>query len=313
MDIREDVIEYKNGIPCEAKLCRIRATEPHYHSHDLELIYCLEGKVTLVAGHQNVEICAGQVFSVDFRDIHYLYSDEENVVLLFHLDLKNLHMSWEYLENVFFSCESIHCYPYQQNAMDSIREKLLTVSYALKAGVDSSGYCRTSNEMLDILFKYFNWYNYENHDEYMNVELYDRFYRTLAYCNENYMNKISVSLLAEKEHVNRNYFSQFISKTVFTKFGLMLQYIRCYEAEQLLLKTDMPVAEISYACGFSDPKYFYSAFKFWWKTTPTQHRKKYREYMKTSFSSPEIEEQEAADIVREHMTKWLLEKNLQMC
>ena len=82
MNINEEIITYKEGMPWHAKLCRITATEPHFHTHELELIYCLEGSINLVAGHQSNTIKAGEIFSLDFRDIHYLYSDQDNLVLL---------------------------------------------------------------------------------------------------------------------------------------------------------------------------------------------------------------------------------------
>ncbi len=311
MNIKEEKINYIKGLPCHARLCRISAIQPHYHSHDLELIFCLEGSIDLVAGHQNVTVHAGEIFSVDFRDIHYLHSSEDNLVLLFHLDLQNLDMDWNYLQEVFFSCESSHCYPYQQEAMDKVAEIILSLSFVLHCDSDEAQFqkiSQASNLLLDTLYKYFNWYNYEHHDEYINEDLHDRFYRTIAYCNENYMNKISISQLAEKEHINRNYFSQFISRTVFESFSLMVKYIRCYEAEQLLLKTEMPIAEISYSCGFSDPKYFYSAFKHWWKCTPTEHRRKYGEYLRSDFKSEQISGQTAIDLIRQHIANWHLNR-----
>lgn len=326
MDIKENVINYINDFPCEAMLCRIRADEPHFHSKDLEFVYCLEGEVTLTAGHQNVIIKSGEIFSVDFRDIHYLKSDVENLVLLIHLDLTNMDTPWEMVEHVFFSCESIHCYPYQNAAMNEVKDILLSIAYALHSysnfnlstesriffseSINQAAIKRTANRLLDIMIKYFNWFNYYAQDEYMNVELYKRFYSILAYCNENYMNKISISHLAEREHINVNYFSQFIGKTVFEKFRDMLKYIRCYESEQLLLKTDLSIAEISFKCGFSDPKYYYSAFKQWWNCTPNEHRKKYTAYMNQIEHAVIIDAPEAITLIEEHMTRWMLEKTL---
>lgn len=315
MNIKEKPINYKNDLPFESELCRITATVPHYHAHDLELIFCLEGEITLVAGHQNVTIHAGEIFSVDFRDIHYLHSETDNLVLLFHLDLRKLDMDWDYLQYVFFACESSHCYPYQKKAMEKVIEIILSLSYALHnsdtAIYDAGSYVKAANELLHLLFKYFNWFNYENRSEQMNIDLYNRFYRTLAYCNENYMHKISVSQLASMEHVNRNYFSQFISKTVFTSFSMMIKYIRCYESEQLLLKTDMPIAEISFACGFSDPKYFYSAFRIWWGRTPTEHRNHYKSYMETDFHTEAIAGDAAKALIEKHIAGWMLDKTLE--
>lgn len=330
MNIKEKKINYINDFPCEARLCRIKADEPHFHSKELEFIYCLEGEVTLTAGHQNVVIQAGEIFSVDFRDIHYLKSDVDNLVLIAHLNLAKLDMPWENLEYVFFSCESCHCHPYQRKAMEEVKDILLTTSYALHSFENANREAiprignsslsldfiaadeikRASNRLLDIMLKYFNWFNYNAQDDYTNTEAYTRYYNILAYCNKNYMNKITISQLAEREHINANYFSQFIGKTMFVKFSGMLKFIRCFEAEHLLLKTSLPISEISYKCGFSDPKYFYSAFKHWWGCTPTEHRKRYIEYIKRVEPVEVITASEAMSLIEDHMTKWMLEKTL---
>ena len=45
--------------------------------------------------------------------------------------------------------------------------------------------------------------------------------------------------------------------------------------ESLLLNTDKTILEISEECGFSDVKYYYSAFKRWYNCTPKQFRDQY--------------------------------------
>ena len=209
MKITEENINYIDGLPCEAKLYEITRTHPHSHPTDLELIYCLRGNVSLVAGHQHTVIGAGEIFSVDCRDIHYLYSHEENVTLLFHLDLTNLHIDRELLENAFFACESSHCRPYQQKALDNVKDIVLSLSYQLFKGdipqARRKQMSAASDELIDVLMRYFNWFSYENFDEHLNMEQYDRFYRILSYCCENYPHKITISQLAEMEHINKTY------------------------------------------------------------------------------------------------------------
>lgn len=311
MNINEEIIKYNHELPYNVSLCRITNAAPHYHSRELEIIYCLKGSIRLVAGHQNTTISEGEVFSVDYRDIHYLFSDVDNLTLIFHLDLTRLNISWDNLKYIFFACESSHCYPYQQAALDKVKDIILSLAFSLYSHDVSWGKARltdASDKLIGILFKYFNYFNYENYDDYFNEDLYGRFYRIIAYCNDNYMNKITISQLAEMEHINKNYFSQFISKTVFESFSLMIKYIRCYEAEQLLLKTNMPVYEISYSCGFSDPKYFYSAFKLWWECTPTQHRARYANYMKKATNVTYLSDTDALEAIKEQITRWHMEK-----
>jgi len=311
MDIKEEKINYKDGSHFEARLCRVRHIKPHYHNHDLELIFCISGRIRLVAGHQHITINAGEIFSVDYRDIHFTYSDRDNITLFLHLDLTKARIPRERLKCVFFACESSHCFPYQQEAMKNVKDLLLSLAYVSFANIKNEEASDTEHiydQLLKILIKYFDWYNYENRDAYMNSDLRDRFYRILAYCNENFTEKLSISQIAESEHLSEKYIPQFFSKTVFHNFNNMIQYIRCYEAEHLLLTTDMSNSDISFACGFSDPKYFYMLFKKWWLCTPSEHRARYRKYMEKPPENSVISRKESEAIIKDEITNWHLKK-----
>ncbi len=328
MTIPAVTVPYREGIPCEASLCRIERAMPHFHQQDLEIVFCLSGRVHLVASDQTQTLTAGQIHSIDYRDIHYLWSDEDNLTLIFHLDLKNIPYDWEQIRYVFFACESNHCYGYQREAMEAVKDMIL--SFALDSygkAYTRSDYAQPVEFFSFYLLQFFNWFNYENQDDYMNEDLYERFHRVLAYCIDHYDQKISISQLAAAEHISKNYFSQFISHTIFRNFSTMIKYIRCYEAEHLLLTTDRPNAEIAYACGFSDPKYFYSAFRELWGCTPSEHRQRYADYydqcLRRFDEDPKEQKENTGDMVpgeirlpddealqaiRDHMMDWHLEK-----
>ena len=225
--------------------------------------------------------------------------------------------NWEYLNNIFFACEDNHLYPYQKEAMASVKDIVLSLSHEYFTGNldDAERFSKPLKELVDLLLKYFNWFNYENHDEHMNVDLFERFYRVLSYCIDNYQKKITVSQLAAQENINRNYFSQFIGKSIFSSFSNMVNYIRCWHAEELLLTTDMPNAEISYSCGFSDPKYFYAAFKDLWGCTPSEHRQQYEECYQECLRDPvnrknetTLDDRTAALILKGFIVQWHLDK-----
>lgn len=318
MKVHEYRIDYKSSLPFQAELTRVSNIIPHRHKSELELVYCLEGTVNLEAADQNATLHAGQLHSIDFADIHCLWSDDDNVTLIFHLDLERM-SNWKYLRHIFFACESLHLYPYQEQAMQQVKDTVLALSYEYLSGdlTPTERFEAPLQRLIDILLQYFNWFNYENQDDYMNIELYERFHRVLSYCIENYKDKITVSQLAQQENINRNYFSQFIGKTVFSSFSNMVNYIRCWHAEDLLLTTDLPNSEISYECGFSDPKYFYAAFKDLWGCTPSEHREQYESYYRECIDDSNkkneatIYDRRAAVILRDYIVKWHLNKTFE--
>ena len=320
MKLKEYELKYKNDLPFQAELSKVTNLVPHRHEKELELVYCLKGTVHLEAAEQKETLCAGQLHSIDFADIHCLWSDDDNTTLIFHLDLTRM-PDWKYLKYVFFACEDNHLHSYQREAMAKVKDIVLSLSYAYFTGdMDNrQRFEKPLEELMNVLLQYFNWFNYENQDDYMNVELYERFHRVLAYCVDNYTQKITVSQLAAMENINRNYFSQFIGKTIFSSFSNMVNYIRCWHAEDLLLTTDMPNAEISYACGFSDPKYFYAAFKDLWGCTPSDHRQQYEEYYQECLRDPVNKKHEttlddagAASILKDFIIQWHIAKTMDL-
>ncbi|MDO4518419.1 MAG: cupin domain-containing protein, partial [Bacillota bacterium] len=153
-------IDKKHDIPFDCSLCNIKKELPHKHESELELIYCLKGSVRLIAADQDFTICAGEIHSIDFGDIHYLSSTEDNTTLVFHIDL-SFHPEWNIIRHVFFACESLHCYPYQESAMREVKDIILSLSYKYfsESSLDKVHYYPLLCHLVDILFKYFNWYN----------------------------------------------------------------------------------------------------------------------------------------------------------
>ncbi len=309
MNVTHKEINYKPDMPFNAEICHINKLAPHYHETSLEFIYCIEGSVSFVAGFQHNTLHKGDIFSIDCEDIHYIYSDFPNTVLIFHIDLEAMPIPFELLRCVFFACESPHCFPYQEEAMTKVIDMIFSLSFESLSG-NSGDYADVLENLFHTLYRHFNYYNYDNPDGYMNIELHDRFYDIIKYCFANYNKKISLSQVADYTHLSKNYVSQFFRQTPFKSFSTMLKDIRCFKAERLLLTGNMSNFEIAYACGFSDPKYMYSAFEMWWGTSPYKHRKSYKDYMKSAEKCESLDSEEALQIMQKLILDWHLHKTL---
>ena len=307
------VINYRSGFNYEAELCRVKHTIPHLHQYDIEIVYCLEGELTLVAGDTVTDLCSGGFFVIDFDESHFMKSENEALVLLFHIDLRRTFMDWDKLKLRMFLCNPAHCFSYQRAPMNALVDLTLALSAAHFSNEISAYKAeKPVDNIIEILTDYFDWFNYDNPDGYVNPELRERFYRSLEYCINNYTKKISASDLAVREHINPNYFSQFLATTVFNSFSYMVKYVRCFYAEHLLLQTDMPNYEIAYSVGFSDPKYFYPAFEYWWHRSPKEHRRLYQNQFSLCEKEPSgvniISGRAAAATVEKYISRWHLIK-----
>ena len=88
------------------------------------------------------------------------------------------------------------------------------------------------------------------------------------HCHE----KITVSDVSDEFHYNADYLTQiFKVKTGLTVCGY-INLMRINESKAMLLNSDMKIAEIAQASGFSDEKYFMRLFKKTVGVTPSQYR-----------------------------------------
>ena len=295
--IYDERIEFPGEIPAAVRVYKAAHYPAHYHNDALEIIICLEGSAELCACYESRHLTQGSIYSIDPMDPHYIYSDEDNLLLSFYIDITNLKTDEDLIRKCFFACEEIEMNDITIEAMYNIQDIITSVAFLLtgSGGQDSSPagtvcsvredradcsdtVAEYTNRVMDYMIKYFDWLSFIPDPYYTNRNFRDRFLTIMDYCHENYREKISVSQLARMVHVNENYLSAFMKKTSFGGFKECINFIRCFMAENLLLTTDQNVVEISSICGFSDPKYFYAAFRTWWKCSPAQLRRKYREY-----------------------------------
>lgn len=315
--MQERKIEYIDKFPFEAELGRVTHIPPHYHNDTLEILLVIKGSIDLISNHEELTLTEGQFFSVDPRDIHAISSKEDNLLLQFHLNVKSPMVKWNHAEYLMFACQSSLCQPHQRQYMMAVKDLILALSFmylniivpAKEQGTEPviDGYDRALNELLDILYEHFNWFNCNNTEEF-DPEIHERMYSLYTYCVEHMHEKITIPKLAEYVHLSQNYLSQFMRKTSFESFSNMLQFVRCYEAEHMMLESSLANADIAFKCGFSDAKYFYAAFTKWWPSTPAVFRRKMKQLLDTPENTKPATTEEAADIMEDYILQWHLDR-----
>lgn len=303
LDLKDESIRYINDSELSICVQHIRHTPVHFHASAVELIYCLDGEVNICCNHEIVTLKGGQIFTVDFEDIHCLYSDKDNTVITLHIDLKKSKKPWDYLQYVYFSCEDTSCRPYQRRPLQQIKDLLLSTAYLYikKGDLTEHEISFASHKITELLLDYFDWYNYINVYPNSNDEIRERFQQIVAFCQENYMKKVTISQLAKTVHINENYFSQFVKASPYGSFSRMIGYIRCYASQPLLLSSELSVIEISNQCGFSDDKYYYKNFRFFFGKTPNQYRQWFKDYLKNPDSITDIPASDACLILEPYV------------
>ena len=306
LDLKDPQIKYKNNSPISVEICNVRHSPVHYHASDLELIYCLEGEVNIRRNHAIDTLKKGQLFTIDFEDLHCMFSDTDNLLIILHIDMKKLKTPWEYIQYIYFSCEDAYCQHFQQIPLQQIKNMILAAAflYTKNNGLPPKESDRIANKITDVLLEYFDWFNSFTNAPGSNNEIRKRFQAISKYCRTNLRKKVTISDLAKTVHINENYLSQFIRKSPYGSFSNMMGFIRCYVSQYLLLSTDYSVIDISNMCGFSDDKYYYKHFKLAWRQTPNELRQWYKEYIQTKDEITQISNDEAYKILEPYAAEY---------
>jgi two-component system response regulator YesN len=94
--------------------------------------------------------------------------------------------------------------------------------------------------------------------------------------NRCYMDDLAVSILADETGYNPSYLSRLFKLETGKGFIQYLTDKRMLASHQLLLETEMTVAEIAKQVGFLDDKYFIKIFKREFSSSPAEYRKMHK-------------------------------------
>ena len=96
---------------------------------------------------------------------------------------------------------------------------------------------------------------------------------TIKYIKKNYMNKITLDILAKNAYTDKyNLSKKFKSATSYT----IIQYINSYRCEKAieLMRKGVSINEAAIKCGFNNMSFFTKTFKAFTGELPSQYRKK---------------------------------------
>lgn len=268
----------------------------------VEVIFCLKGTVRFGYAYEDFTLNAGDYIAVD-RDAYFLYKGRDNVCVSFYLDMLHYEDKYPYVRHSLYVCEGtdetdVTDYPRPSH----LKLKSLMIA-ALKCAVDGGSeelIHNIADKMADLFVNNFDIAFYHYGSENMPQKALERNRYITAYLHAHLHEKISMKTLADEMGITEGYLSEFMRKSSIG-FRSILSYLRANESEEYLLNTDKTIIEISELCGFSDVKYYYSAFRRWYKCTPKQFRERYAEITDTDIEYLPLEN------IRELISKLLQE------
>ncbi|MCC2864574.1 helix-turn-helix domain-containing protein [Anaerovorax odorimutans] len=267
----------------------------HTHLH-MEIIYVLEGSLSIKVGVSNYTLSAGEFTIMNPFELHGLYcTDEPNRVCLLEISPQFYDPCQE--GTIFVSEYKL----YRDAAKDDfskieeVLRKIFHLHLSTMLAEDSPDgylpvYASARNEeyekiLLRTLINYFElhftaeYFLLSDHKENTLRDSFvqaDRLKNILSYFYENFPQKIQLQDVADRTYVNRYHISHLVKSGIGFTFSELLQHIRIEKAEIYLLGTDLPISQIVFELGFSSYRYFNQHFKSLFHMTPNAYRQKYQ-------------------------------------
>ncbi|WP_353719284.1 AraC family transcriptional regulator [Dyadobacter sp. 676] len=110
----------------------------------------------------------------------------------------------------------------------------------------------------------------------LNYEDNQRINTVYNYIREHYAERITLATLSGLVHMSEEAFSRFFSRTMQKPLFTFLNEYRINMACKMLIETDLQVAEISFACGYESPPFFFRQFRKFGGLTPAGYRRQFR-------------------------------------
>ena len=243
----------------------------------LEIIFCLKGSVKFSYAYEEFTLHAGEYISAD-RDAYYLYDGQDNMCVSLYFDLLRYKEKYPFIANNLFVCEGLAetslAFPTPEH--ERLKGMMIALLRFILEGGDENRVSEVTENIVDLFIEHFDIFFFHSGGRFgaKGADVLSRLHEVNDYMHEHMRDKITVGDIAARLSFTEGYMSEYIRK-VSVGFRGMLSYIRANASESLLLNTDKTILEISEECGFSDVKYYYSAFKRWYNCTPKQFRNQY--------------------------------------
>ncbi len=245
----------------------------HWHEA-MEILFCLNGEVTIHVDHEALTLSRNQLIVFDSREVHSIYSDSNLYMFLcIHVDKKQLSVYCPDLELYHIKCrpvplddpKSTQYIHLCQLAHDLTRTNIEDES---TSAMRSDG---TALLMLADMIRYFSVYSPPGATTVQN-QPNDTIREIITYVNEHYMEKITLDDMAAHTGFSREYFCRFFKQHMGITFLHYLNEVRISHAGRLLTTTDLPVSEVMNQSGFTNQTIFNRLFKELYGMTPRQSR-----------------------------------------
>ncbi len=263
MDHRYEVIDY-SGTNFKFITGRTRHVTPHLH-REFEIGVILDGTEQLTCADETSCVPQGEMWLLNPFENHEVHASGGDMFCGF----VELQLSPAFFRDYFadidrfrFSAHHLSASLIGEETLRLLREKLIAaaLAYYEKRALYQLACASEINEIFRLLLSGVPYRVLDHSEEQSARQRIYRMQRINKIIEENYSGKLLLRDVADKEGLSLCYLSHFFRKNWGMSFQEYLQRYRCGRAAEMLTASDAAVADIAYACGFSDPRYMRQGF-----------------------------------------------------
>ena len=237
------------------------AIRPNYLLH-----YVLEGKGYYYVDDKKYTISKNEGFLINPNTVTFYQADKDEPWTYLWIGIDGIKVS-HYLKTIGLDQDNLifkydDCDILKDYLMDMLKNHNSSDSNAFKIeGLLYLFFSKLSEKAKNIP---------SNNDSDISSNIYIN--KSIEFIQNNYHNQIKVSDIAKYTSLNRSYLTSIFQKHLQMSPQKFLMEFRITKASNLLYDTDLPIGNIAYSCGYSDPLAFSKAFKKIKGVSPKEYR-----------------------------------------
>lgn len=246
------------------------------HWHDaVEIIYLLEGELSVTIESASYHLCAGQCILVNSCVIHSTKCTIPNKAIVFQIPIDFIKLYIPEAEQLLFALNDPSNNPIYQTKLDMFKNTLIQMQVA--NDIHPKGYVLRFNSLLfEILFQLYHNFSVKVFQANLTQRNKDlkRLQNVLNYTVQNYNRPISIDEISQIAFLESGYFCRFFKKHMGLTFLEYQNEVRLSYIYQDLISTNDTLQHILERHGFTNYKLFRRMFSEHFHTTPSQIRRK---------------------------------------
>jgi AraC-like DNA-binding protein len=250
----------------------------HLHQH-LQFIYFAKGEALIYCNFRPIHANAGDILAINIDELHY----GENIGKILDYYIIRIDPSF-LLSSSLDSCQAKYISPLLRHRLlfkndigcdkevQELIHKMIVEYSERQPGFELVVKACVYNLIVALIRKHTEktLSDTEYETQKKNIEF---FRNILDYIQENYNEKIDVTMLSRKANMSYSYFCRVFKKTTGNSPLEYINRLRINRAVELMKESCRNISEIAICVGFSDTNYFSRVFKQIKKASPTRFRK----------------------------------------